>query len=102
MSDNPGASCHRDTLLEDLAAELASAAYAIAIRHRVEDKWLDLELELWMALKEAVKKWGRESPLCPETAYVSDWDGVQTEVAPGGVHDGLGHCQDVRWPLSRE
>jgi hypothetical protein len=102
MSDNPGASCHRDILLENLAAELTSAAYAVALRHRVEDKWLDLELELWMALKEAAKKWGRESPLCPETAYVCDWAGVQSEVAPSDVCDGLGHRQAARWPLSGE
>jgi hypothetical protein len=62
MSDNDSASGNRETLLENFAAELTSAAYAVALRHGVEDKWLDLELELWEALKEAVKKWEQGSP----------------------------------------
>jgi hypothetical protein len=56
MSDDHNASWNRDTLLENFAAELTSAAFAVALRHGVEDKWLDLELELWQALKETVKK----------------------------------------------
>src|SRR5229473_311029 len=62
MIDNHGAACNRDALLENFAAELTSAAYAVALRHGVEGKWLDLELELWEALKEAVKKWEQGSP----------------------------------------
>ena len=56
MSDNDSASGNRETLLENSAAELTNAAYAVALRHGVEDNWLDLELELWEAIKEAVKK----------------------------------------------
>jgi hypothetical protein len=56
MSDNHRAAWNRDTLLENIAAELTSAAYAVALRHRVQDKWLDLQLELWAALKETVEK----------------------------------------------
>ena len=52
---------NRDALLETFAAELTSAAYAVALRHGVEDKWLDLQLELWEALKETVKKWDQGS-----------------------------------------
>jgi hypothetical protein len=62
MSDNPSASRNRDSLLENFAAEVTSAAYAVALRHGVEDKWLDLQLELWEALKETVKKWKQEPP----------------------------------------
>jgi hypothetical protein len=40
-----------------LAAELTAAAYPVALRHAVGEKWLDLELELWRALTETVKKW---------------------------------------------
>src|SRR5262249_24684089 len=57
MSGNQGGSWNRDALLENFAAEVTSAAYAVALRHDVADKWLDLELELWEALKETVKKW---------------------------------------------
>ncbi|HEX4131072.1 MAG TPA: hypothetical protein VHZ24_13605 [Pirellulales bacterium] len=56
MSDYHSANWNRDTLLENFAAELTSAAYAVALRHGVEDKWLYLELELWEALKETVEK----------------------------------------------
>ena len=57
MTDKHSASRSRDTLLDNFAAEVTSTAYAVALRHSVEDKWLDLQLELWEALKETVKKW---------------------------------------------
>jgi hypothetical protein len=44
--------------LEALAAELTAAAYPVALRHASGDHWLDLQLELWRALTETVKKWG--------------------------------------------
>jgi len=56
MIANHGISSKRDSLLDHFAAELTSAAYAVALRHGVEDQWLDLELELWETLKEMVKK----------------------------------------------
>jgi hypothetical protein len=49
-----------DTLLANFAAELTSAAYPIALRHGIEDSWVDLELDLWRVLAETVKKWGAE------------------------------------------
>jgi hypothetical protein len=58
MSDNHSASWNRATLLENFAAEFTSAAYAVALRHGVVDKWLDLELELWEALKETGQEVG--------------------------------------------
>ena len=73
MSDDHGASCNRDILLEDFAAELTSAAYAVALRHGVEDKWLDLELELWEALKATVKKGGQEPPHFSDVPFACDW-----------------------------
>ena len=73
MSGNHGDTYNRDTLLENFAAELTSAAYAVALRHGVEDKWLDLELELWAALKETVKKSGQEPPHFTDEPFVCDW-----------------------------
>jgi hypothetical protein len=58
MNDHRAAVAGADQSLEALAAELTAAAYPVALRHAVEDKWLDLELELWRALTETVKKWG--------------------------------------------
>jgi hypothetical protein len=64
---------NRDALLETFAAELTSAAYAVALRHGVEDKWLDMELELWEALKETIKKWEQGPPHFSDVAFVCDW-----------------------------
>jgi hypothetical protein len=44
--------------LEALAAELTAAAYPVALRHAVGDKWLDLEFELRRVLTETVQEWG--------------------------------------------
>jgi hypothetical protein len=73
MSDNLGASRNLDTRFDDFTAELTSAAYAVALRHGLEDNWLDLELELWEALKETVKKSGQEPPHCSDVPFVCDW-----------------------------
>src|SRR5437016_2649236 len=61
MSDNHGAACNRD-LLENLAAELASAAYFIALRRGMRCSWIKVELDLWKAVAETVKKWTGEWP----------------------------------------
>ncbi len=45
MSDNFGDSGNRDILLENFAAELTSAAYAVTLQHGLKDQWLDLELD---------------------------------------------------------
>ena len=42
--------------LENLAAELTAAAYPVVLRHGVGDNWLDMQLDLWKALTETVKK----------------------------------------------
>ena len=56
---------NRDALLETLAAELALAAYRVALRTRTEGTWLDLELDLWRALADTVKTWAEELPAAP-------------------------------------
>jgi hypothetical protein len=62
MSDNYGASCNRDTRLENFAAELTRAAYYVALRHGTAGSWIKVELGLWRALAETVEKWGWEGP----------------------------------------
>lgn len=42
--------------LEDFVAALTEAAYAVAIRQRAGKAWLDLELELWQALRETASR----------------------------------------------
>jgi hypothetical protein len=51
-----------DALLDTFAAELTHAAYHVALRHgAAAGAWLELELELWQALTDTVKQWGRDS-----------------------------------------
>ncbi len=47
MGDNHGALCTPDRQLENVAAELSSAVYAVMLRRGFEGSWLDLELSLW-------------------------------------------------------
>jgi hypothetical protein len=54
-------SIDRDAFLETFAAELALAAYDVALDARTQGTWLDLELDLWRALADKVKTWGQES-----------------------------------------
>ena len=48
---------NRDALLETLAAELALAAYRVALRTRTQGTWLDLELDLWKTLADTARTW---------------------------------------------
>ena len=48
----------RKVLLDSFAAELAFAAYRVALRTRTQGTWLDLELDLWRALADTVNTWG--------------------------------------------
>jgi hypothetical protein len=57
MNDHRTALADAEESLAALAAELTAAAYPVALRHTVGDRWLDLQLELWHVLSEAVKKW---------------------------------------------
>jgi hypothetical protein len=50
---------YRDSQLETFAAELALTAYCVALRTGTQGTWLDLELDLWMALTDKVKTWGQ-------------------------------------------
>ena len=62
IKENSRATAARDAVLDDFAAELTRAAYHVALRHGAADMWLDLELDLWRALTDAVKQWGRKPP----------------------------------------
>jgi hypothetical protein len=55
---------YAESFPELLAAELTIAAYPIALRHGVGDAWVELEINLWMVLAEAVRKWQRQPPRC--------------------------------------
>jgi hypothetical protein len=72
MNENERAAREWDRTLDGFAAELTSAAYAVALRHRAGAPWVDLELGLWKALAETVRQWdraliGREGRRAPRT-----------------------------------
>ena len=60
MKANRPAVAARDLSLAILAAELTDVAYAVALRHGVSGSWIDLQLDLWRVLTEAVER--GESP----------------------------------------
>src|SRR5262249_36508060 len=62
VKDNRAVNPDPEDRLELFAAELAAAAYPVALRHGLRDEWLDLELDLWRVLGETVKKYMREQP----------------------------------------
>jgi hypothetical protein len=67
MNDSTTTTPPADTALEDFAAELAEAAYPVALRRGLGSRWLDLELGLWRALQDTVAKWDRQA-LLPHAA----------------------------------
>ena len=92
MNDNHRATCDRDALLDNFAAELTRAAYDVALRHGTAGRWLDLELHLWRTLADTVKQWGWESPRATS----------QPAATRGEGRDRLGHERDARLSLSGE
>jgi sRNA-binding carbon storage regulator CsrA len=75
--------------LETLAAELADAAYTIALRARAENSWINLELSLWKAIAKTVKLWAMELPCA----------GSQPKTEPADGRDGH-HDQQLGEPFS--
>ena len=53
----------QEACLDNFAAELTTAVYPVALRHGGGGSWVDLELDLWKALAETVKKRGRRGLL---------------------------------------
>ena len=102
MSDNHDDTCNWDSLLEDFAAELTSAAYPLALRHGTAGMWVDLELDLWKALADTVKKWERGSLPCPEADLACDWAVGQSAAVHDDVRNGPGYWRNAQEPLSGE
>ena len=64
MNEDSKTPVNRDDLFETFAAEVTLAAYCVVLRTKTQGTWLDLELDLWRALADTVKTWGRESSRC--------------------------------------
>jgi len=54
-----------NTSLDDLTAELTAAAYSVALRHEKPNSWIDLELDLWRAMGEALQRWAPQAAAQP-------------------------------------
>ena len=92
MSDNHCASCNRDTLLENFAAELTRAAYSVALRHGTRCSWIKVELGLWKALAETVKKWAQEGPPVGSSDEFKVWrEGLLVDLTEEAFHCSLQH-----------
>jgi hypothetical protein len=73
MSDNKRTACERDTQVDNFAAELTSAVYPLALRRGLKGSWLKVELGLWRALTEAVKRWVGEWPPAASSDGFAAW-----------------------------
>jgi hypothetical protein len=62
MPNNHSSTRSRNAFLKSLGAELTEAVYPVMLRYGAIDNWLDLQLELWKAIDETVKKWDQEWP----------------------------------------
>ncbi len=56
MNGSNRTSRDREIFVENFAAELTEAAYLAALRHGVAGSWVDLELDLWHALADTIRK----------------------------------------------
>ena len=99
MYDSMKAFDNWDNFQHDLAAALTDAAYPIALSHKIGDEWLDLELDLWKALSEAVLKWERQVPRTGSPDDFQAWrEGLLVELTELAVHVAARH--EMRWPMA--
>jgi len=98
MSDNPGATCNRDTLLENFAADLTSAVYPLVLRRGLKDSWIKVELSLWRAVAETVMKWAREWPATGSAEEFKGWrEGLLLDLTESAFYIAIKH--GVKGPL---
>ena len=92
MSDISDTVRDRDVRLENFAAELTSAVYPLALRHGMRGSWITLQLGLWRALAETVKKWARDGPPVGSSAELKAWrEGLLVDLPEEAFHISLQH-----------
>ena len=88
MSNNEPTAPDREARLEKFAAELTSVVYPLVLRRGPKGAWLQIELGLWQALTETVRKWARQPP--PAAAAVAAWrEGLLTDLTDSACHIAL-------------
>lgn len=57
-------SMNRETasIVEHLLAELAEAAYGVALRHGIKGPFIDVELDLWRELRAVLDRYEEAKP----------------------------------------
>jgi hypothetical protein len=73
MSDILDTASERDIRHENFAAELTSAIYPFVLRRGPKEAWLKIELGLWRALAETVKRWARQRPAAASMEGMKAW-----------------------------
>ena len=73
MSDYHRTAWDRDTRIENFAAELTLAVYPLVLRSGLKDSWIKVELDLWRAVAEVLKKWDRRRPSAASAAELEAW-----------------------------
>jgi hypothetical protein len=92
MSDNHRVSCDRDTLLENFAAELTSAVFPLTLRLGMRGSWITVELSLWRALAETVKRWARERPAAGSPDEFKAWkEGLLADLTESAFYVAVKH-----------
>jgi hypothetical protein len=69
MKANRTSTLRDDQNLDTIAAEMTDAALAVALQHGAGQQWLELELDLWKALTDTVRKW---APILSHAAVKPD------------------------------
>jgi hypothetical protein len=86
MSDTLGTACTRDARLENYAAELTRAAYPLMLRHGMRGSWIEVELGLWRALAETVRRWARQRPPAGSPDELKVWrQGLLVELTESAI-----------------
>jgi hypothetical protein len=70
MNKEKGTGMPEEARIETFAAELTETAYPIALKYGVHGSSLDLQLEMWKAVTELVRKRGRDLLCAPATGSV--------------------------------
>jgi hypothetical protein len=84
LSDISDTGRDRDIGLEDFAAELTRAVYPLVLRRQPKDLWVKVELGLWKALAETVRRWARQRPAAASTDELAAWrEGLLVDLTEG-------------------
>ena len=98
MIDNHCTSCDRDTRIENFAAELTRAVYPLVLRRGLKDSWIRMELGLWRAVAEVLKKWDRQRPPAASVAELEAWrEGLLVDLTESAFYTALKN--GIRGPL---